>query len=175
MSQNRIDRLRSEISSLYTLKESLPKRSAAWEHAVGLIKSAESELDRLLGLPKASPSQGKKRSKKAPQKQNNPCGVLVSQLKMAGLLSPLTEHRFHSQRKWRFDLAWPELRLAVEVHGGVYSQGRHVQGEGFTNDREKMNVAQQLGWMILEVTSGQVQSGQALSWIEQALARQETG
>ncbi len=78
-----------------------------------------------------------------------------------------SEHRFHPKRRWRFDYAWPALKLAVEVHGGVFRQGRHNRGQGFTSDREKMNEATLLGWRVLEVTSEQVRSGKALEWIKQ--------
>ena len=63
------------------------------------------------------------------------------------------EHRFHPERKWRFDLAWPEIMLAVEVHGG---SGRHMSFTGFRRDREKMNTAQTMGWTVLEVLGPQI-------------------
>ena len=30
------------------------------------------------------------------------------------------EYRFHPKRRWRLDMAWPEQRIAVEVHGGIH-------------------------------------------------------
>lgn len=82
---------------------------------------------------------------------------------------PQTELRFHPKRKWRFDLAWVEVRVAVEIHGGIWTDGRHTRGAGFQADREKMNEAQLLGWLVLEVTGDQIRSGEALEWIERAL------
>src|SRR5687768_16750315 len=29
-------------------------------------------------------------------------------------------------RRWRFDFAWPELKVAVECDGGTFTGGRHV-------------------------------------------------
>jgi len=49
------------------------------------------------------------------------------------------------------DAVWLEWRVAVEVHGGVHAGGRHTRGQGFINDREKMNEAQLLGWIVLEM------------------------
>lgn len=63
------------------------------------------------------------------------------------------EWRFHPRRKWRFDFAWPEIMLAVEVHGGC---GRHMSFSGFRRDREKMNTAQTMGWTVLEVLGPQI-------------------
>lgn len=60
------------------------------------------------------------------------------------------EHRFDPDRQWRLDFAWPERKVAIEVHGGTYKQGRHTRGTGFCNDRRKMNRAALLGWTVLE-------------------------
>lgn len=35
------------------------------------------------------------------------------------------EYRFHSSRMWRFDYAIPSLRIAIEIDGGIWIQGRH--------------------------------------------------
>lgn len=92
-------------------------------------------------------------------------------LRAAKLVDGMTrEHRFHATRAWRFDFAWPALRLALEVEGGTRSGGRHTTGSGFEADAEKYNEAALLGWTVLRVTSAQVRSGQALRWCEQALA-----
>jgi hypothetical protein len=82
-----------------------------------------------------------------------------------------SEFIFHPERKWRLDFALPLDKIGIEVHGGVFSQGRHTRGAGFTNDREKMNEALILGWRVIEVTAEHIKSGQALRWIERALGR----
>jgi len=80
------------------------------------------------------------------------------------------EFRFHLVRKWRFDYAWPELKIALEVHGGVFTNGRHTRGKGFTEDKVKMNTAQLLGWIVIEATTVQVKNGQMLHWVTEAIA-----
>lgn len=82
------------------------------------------------------------------------------------------EYQFHPERRWRLDFAIPRAKIGIEVHGGVFSQGRHTRGKGFTSDREKMNEAQILGWRVIEVTAEHISSGQALRWIERALGRE---
>ena len=42
------------------------------------------------------------------------------------------EFSFHPERRWRFDYAWPALKVALEIHGGVFTNGRHTRGKGFT-------------------------------------------
>lgn len=88
---------------------------------------------------------------------------------LAGLPDPEPEYRFHPVRRWRFDYAWPQRRIALEVHGAVFRQGRHTRGKGFTGDREKMNEAACLGWLVVEVTTDQLMSGKARDWIARAL------
>ena len=55
------------------------------------------------------------------------------------------EHRFHETRRWRFDFAFPSVRLAVEIEG----RGRHQSVKGVRDDCEKYNEATRLGWRVL--------------------------
>lgn len=64
------------------------------------------------------------------------------------------QHRFHPVRKWRLDFVHLETMVAIEVHGAIYTFGRHVRGKGFKDDREKINTAQQMGWTVFEVVTG---------------------
>ena len=96
-------------------------------------------------------------------------GELLFQIMMLGLPAPEIEYRFHPVRRWRFDGAWPDKLLAFEVHGGVWTGGRHVRGNGFTKDCEKYTAAAKLGWRILHFTAEHVNSGEAVGAIEEAL------
>lgn len=62
------------------------------------------------------------------------------------------EFRFHPKRLWRFDYAFPQLKIAIEVEGGVWTKGRHTRGSGFTKDMEKYNAAAVQGWTLIRVT-----------------------
>ena len=79
--------------------------------------------------------------------------TLLLLLRGAGLPPPQLEYRFHPKRRWRFDLAWPEYHLAVELDGGEWLArgGRHNTDA----DREKLNHAAVLGWRVLRF-SGQM-------------------
>ena len=64
------------------------------------------------------------------------------------------EHRFHDKRRWRFDFAWTEAFVALEIEGIVFGEGgRHQRGLGFANDCEKYLWAQKLGWLVVRVPS----------------------
>lgn len=62
-----------------------------------------------------------------------------------GLPVFVREHRFHPTRLWRFDVAFPEQRVAVEIDG----RGRHQTVDGVRKDCEKLNEAARLGWRVL--------------------------
>ena len=76
-----------------------------------------------------------------------------------GLTSPVAELRFHPSRKWRFDFAWPEVLVALEVDGGIWTQGRHTRGVGVLGDHEKLNAAAVLGWRVIRCTPGTLADG----------------
>jgi very-short-patch-repair endonuclease len=73
-----------------------------------------------------------------------------------GLPSPVLEHKFHPTRKWRFDIAWPNILLAIEIDGGTWIQGRHNRPSGFAKDCEKFNAATVLGWKVLRYTPAMI-------------------
>lgn len=82
-----------------------------------------------------------------------------------GFPDPATELLFHPKRKWRLDFAWPANMIALEVHGGIHSGGRHTRGKGFVEDRAKMNEAALLGWTVIEATPEHIKTGQLRAWL----------
>ena len=76
------------------------------------------------------------------------------------------EYKFHPKRRWRFDLAWPEYRIAVEIDGGVYTQGRHTRPTGYIKDLEKFNHAAKMGWRVFKFTPQQVKTGMAVLFMQ---------
>lgn len=97
--------------------------------------------------------------------------TLLFQIKAAGLPEPVREYAFAKSigRKWRFDLCWPDLQVAVEVEGGTWSRGRHTTGQGFKADCEKYNQASMMHWLVLRFTSDMISSGMALQTIERVM------
>lgn len=63
--------------------------------------------------------------------------------------TPCREYRFHPVRRWKFDFAWPDCKLAVEIEGAIWTGGRHTRGGGARNDMEKYNTAVLDGWAVL--------------------------
>jgi very-short-patch-repair endonuclease len=57
-------------------------------------------------------------------------------------------------RDWRLDFAWLTPRkVAVELQGGTWTRGRHVRGQGYRADCERLNALQSRGWRVFYVTS----------------------
>lgn len=94
-------------------------------------------------------------------------------LKTAGrhLPDPEPQYRFHSERKWRFDFAWPQAYVAVEIEGLLCGPGgRHQRMGGFTRDCEKYNAAVVAGWKLLRYTRAMLKDpGQVVGDLEQLL------
>jgi len=106
------------------------------------------------------------------------------------------EYRF-CDRMWRFDFAWPALKIAMEIDGGAHGRlitiergvehrkganvvikpgtrirvgGRHNTGAGLQLDHEKANEAQLAGWIVLHATTTAVRDGIALAMLRRAFA-----
>ncbi|WP_238538040.1 endonuclease domain-containing protein [Paraburkholderia atlantica] len=88
------------------------------------------------------------------------------------LPAPAREYQFDPARKWRFDFAWTDRRLAVEVEGGIHSGGRHTRGAGFEADARKYLAATLAGWSVVRVTGKMVRDGSAIAAVRELLARQ---
>lgn len=71
------------------------------------------------------------------------------------------EYRFHPERRWAFDLAFPSQHLAVELDGQ-----RHRTAQGHINDCEKLNEAVRLGWRVLRFPSSRASKKKAAEWAE---------
>ena len=79
------------------------------------------------------------------------------------------EYKFHPTRKWRFDYANLEKKIAIEVEGGIWTKGRHTRGKGYIGDMEKYNNAVLLGWKVLRFTPEQMKHTETYNMINQLL------
>jgi hypothetical protein len=112
--------------------------------------------------------------------------TLYFQIEALGIPLPACEYRFAAEhvgiqagirarlkaaglKDWRFDFAWPDKMLAVEVEGGAWVNGRHTRGAGFTADIEKYHHAMSLGWTVYRCDGALVKRGQAVGLIERLI------
>lgn len=94
--------------------------------------------------------------------------LFAMQLRAAKLRGWEREIVFAPPRKWRFDFANCVYKLAVEINGAIWTQGRHNTGSGAEKDMEKMNHALLLGWRVFVFSPRHVAEGEALRIIEAA-------
>ena len=69
-------------------------------------------------------------------------------------------------KDWRFDFAWPAIKLCVEVEGGGWVNGRHNTGSGSDADLDKYCAAFRQEWWLYRCNKRMIDSGQALTTIE---------
>jgi very-short-patch-repair endonuclease len=141
-----------------------------------LTAEPTSAFDEILKRALGSPRKQKKRMATADRLEIERQGTteLVNQLKIVGikeeprsLLHPQGQLRFHPVRRWRFDLAFEKVMLAVELQGF----GSHTSEAGLTIDTEKACEAAAAGWTVLPVLYQQVRDGRAHRWIEAVYKR----
>lgn len=77
--------------------------------------------------------------------------LLLQSLCEAGY-RPEAEVEFMDERKWRFDLAFPEIKLAIEIDGS----GSHTSDKGKRMDQQKRNAALEFGWRVLSYPAREV-------------------
>lgn len=85
----------------------------------------------------------------------------AAELKLYGLPTPVRQFKFHPMRKWPFDFAWPDRKIALEIHGGIFipkdkPQGGHNRGAYMEESFEKQNEAIKLGWKVFVFGPSQV-------------------
>jgi very-short-patch-repair endonuclease len=90
------------------------------------------------------------------------------QLRLHGL-NAHREVRFHPTRRWRFDFAFPDEKIAVEVEGGTWVNGAHSRGKHFESDCEKYGEAAVLGWTVLRVTPDMIGDGRAAGLLKRLI------
>jgi very-short-patch-repair endonuclease len=98
---------------------------------------------------------------------------IAVQMRAAEIAAPEREYRFAPPRRWKFDFAWPDRFIALEVEGGTFAGGRHTRGKGFEADCEKYNAAAIAGWTVLRVTAAMIRDGRALAIAETALRERQ--
>lgn len=92
--------------------------------------------------------------------------VFFAVLKSAGIPLPTPEYKFLASRRFRFDYAWPDFMLALEIEGGVWTGGRHTSGAGFVRDMEKYNLAAMDGWTVVRTVPDKLLRTETINMIE---------
>ena len=95
--------------------------------------------------------------------------MFALQCEQAGLPTPLREYAAVPGRRFRWDFAWPDKRVLVEINGGTYAHMGHSTGSGIARDYEKSNLAVLAGWKVFAFDRRMVEGGAALAVVSKAL------
>lgn len=79
-------------------------------------------------------------------------------------------------RRFEFDfVALPiGLKVAIEIHGGTRKAGTgHNTGSGIQRDVEKKRLAQQHGWVVVELTGEDSRDAEALSQVADVIQQRK--
>jgi hypothetical protein len=118
-------------------------------------------IDNLLSI-----DEYKKKTKKRNKKSYEIPDYMWAYLRIA---RPKIEFPFFKEDKkyakhYRFDYAWPEIKMAVEVEGIFYNpkqgKSRHQTAVGYIRDTKKYNAAAELGWVVLRYVPGKIDFSQ---------------
>lgn len=77
--------------------------------------------------------------------------IVKAYFKSQGLPDPVFEWHYIPGRKFRMDVAWPELKIGIEVEGGLWMKAAHSTGKGIKRDMEKGNLSILAGWRVFRV------------------------
>lgn len=93
------------------------------------------------------------------------CALVRSDIKV----DIVKEFRFLKNRRFRFDYAIPEYKIAIEQEGGIWTNGRHVRGAGYKRDMEKYSLAAVEGWVVIRRTPQELSTNETLNLIKRAI------
>ncbi|WP_262246999.1 endonuclease domain-containing protein [Parapedobacter soli] len=95
------------------------------------------------------------------------CALVRSDIKV----DIVTEYRFHPVRRFRFDYAIPEYKIAVEKDGGVWMKGggAHSRPSNILRDMEKLTLAAVDGWIVIRRTPQELCTSETLNLIRKAI------
>lgn len=80
--------------------------------------------------------------------------LILEQFKNQNLITDfVTEMKFDEVRRFRFDWAIPDMKLAIEYEGIFSKKSRHTTVSGYSTDVEKYNLATTQGWSVLRYTA----------------------
>lgn len=86
-------------------------------------------------------------------------------------LDIVKEHKFLPNRRFRFDYAILEYKIAVEVEGGIWLKGggAHSRPANILRDMEKYTLASVDGWVVIRRTPQQLITNETLLLIKKAI------
>ena len=138
----------TEFKELISSGKLKPKKGARYRFGANtatfgqLMEQMGSEIKK----PLKSAKKPKKQKPKAKQLSEMELWLTVNDIKFT------TELQFAKPRKFRFDIAIEEKKIAIEYEGIMSKHSRHTNKMGYSKDTEKYNLATSLGWKVYRYT-----------------------
>jgi very-short-patch-repair endonuclease len=83
----------------------------------------------------------------------------------------IAEYAFHPEKKYRMDFANLDLKLSIEIDGGIYMEkSGHNSITGILTSMKKRNEAQVMGWRCLHITVQEKDSQYIIDLLKRFLA-----
>lgn len=95
--------------------------------------------------------------------------IVLAYFTECGLPAPVLEFRFHPDRKFQFDFAWPDHKVALEIEGGIWTRGAHGRGSGIKRDMEKYNLAASNGWFVLRCVPDELCMAETVQMVQDTI------
>ncbi|MFP4527691.1 MAG: hypothetical protein ACLFQX_04010 [Candidatus Kapaibacterium sp.] len=95
----------------------------------------------------------------------------IANLTRAGLPPPRKEFRFYPERLFKADFAYPELKLLIEIEGGIFTGQAHGSVSGILRDIEKYNLAAMEGYCVYRILNKDTLSTRTTQAIVRLYAR----
>ena len=95
--------------------------------------------------------------------------LFVQLCMQSGLARPTPEYQFLGDRRFMFDYAWVDKRIALEVEGGIFIRGAHGSVGGILRDIEKYDLAAVTGWIVLRVVAEDLLKSRTFEMVRRAI------
>ncbi len=131
--------------------------------------TVQQEIESARKKNKPSQTDGEFKKAKAAVQKGYDAEIVLMFFKEHKLPVATPEFRFHPERLYKFDFAFQEQMVALEVEGGVFKGGGHTSIKGFLKDIHKYNLATVMGWRVLRVVPSELCMQETIDMLKEIL------
>jgi len=82
-------------------------------------------------------------------------------------------HFARPARAWRSDVAWPRVRVALEIQGGNWNGGRHCRPSAMQAEYDKQNGYSSRSWLCFYADWAQMRRPELVDMIAETIQRRK--
>jgi very-short-patch-repair endonuclease len=97
--------------------------------------------------------------------------AFIGLVRIHKLPKPESQYKFHPERGWKSDFAYPSHRLLIEIEGGIWRRGggAHSHPSNILRDIEKYNAAALLGFYVLRFSDREIKDQSCIETVRNFL------